>query len=130
MANNKNLKPFDQLTEKEQREIARKGGKASVKARREKKAFREILDILLEEEDIDSNGEKSGLTKKEALAVTTIKIGLDDKAKPKDRLEAVKLIRDTIGEAPKEKVEVSSLGEQQSKVDELLKQLKGDVSGE
>lgn len=127
MANKRNLKPFNQLTEKEQREIAKKGGRASVKARREKKAFREILDILLEEEDINSNGEKSGLTKKEALAVTTIKIGLDEKAKPKDRLEAVKLIRDTIGETPKERLELTSLEEQQSKVDELLSQLrKGD----
>ena len=38
---------FDKLTAKEQREIAKKGGKASVKARREKKAMRENLETIL-----------------------------------------------------------------------------------
>ena len=35
MANTKNLKPFNTLTESEQREIAQKGGIASGAARRE-----------------------------------------------------------------------------------------------
>lgn len=38
---------FDKLTANEQREIAKKGGKASVKARREKKAMRENLETIL-----------------------------------------------------------------------------------
>ena len=38
---------FDKLTAKEQREIAKKGGKASVKARREKKAMKENLQTIL-----------------------------------------------------------------------------------
>ena len=50
MANEKNLVPFDKLTEKEQRKIASKGGKASVEARRERKALKEELLFLLEQD--------------------------------------------------------------------------------
>ena len=43
-----NLIPFSELTEEEQRALARKGGQASVKARREKKMMREIINTILE----------------------------------------------------------------------------------
>ena len=43
MANEKNLIPFDERTESEQREIARQGGIASGKARREKQKTQQIL---------------------------------------------------------------------------------------
>lgn len=42
-----NLIPFNQLSQEEHREIARKGGKASVKARRQKKALKEQIELLL-----------------------------------------------------------------------------------
>lgn len=106
------------------------GGKASVKARREKKAFKELLEMLLEEEVKDTKGNSTGLTRKEALAITAIQIGLSSKAKDKDKLEAFRLIRDTIGEAPKERLEVTGLEEQQNKVDELLAELREDETGE
>lgn len=106
------------------------GGKASVKARREKKAFKELLEMLLEEEVKDTNGNSTGLTRKEALAITVIQIGLSKKAKDKDKLKAFRLIRDTIGEAPKERLEVTGLEEQQNKVDELLAELREDETGE
>lgn len=38
MANNQNLKPFNQLTPEEHRELSRRGGQASGAARRAKKA--------------------------------------------------------------------------------------------
>ena len=38
-----NLKPFNTLTEREQRELASKGGKASVEARRKKKGLKNFL---------------------------------------------------------------------------------------
>ena len=47
MANEKNLIPNSQRTPKERQEIARKGGKASGKARRERKAFKEDLLLAL-----------------------------------------------------------------------------------
>ena len=43
MANEKNLIPFDERTESEQREIARQGGIASGKARRERQKTQLIL---------------------------------------------------------------------------------------
>lgn len=52
--NEKNLIPFDERTESEQREIARMGGIASGKARREKKTIQKILADLLDSEIKDS----------------------------------------------------------------------------
>ena len=43
----KNLIPFNQRTEDEQREIASKGGKASGKSRRRKKTMKQVMDMLL-----------------------------------------------------------------------------------
>ena len=48
MANEKNLIPFDERTESEQREIARQGGIASGIARREKKTVQKILNDFLD----------------------------------------------------------------------------------
>lgn len=49
MANEQNLIPFDQRTEKEKREIATKGGIASGEARRAKRDFRESMIAALAE---------------------------------------------------------------------------------
>lgn len=56
MANeNKNLIPFNERTEEEQREIARRGGIASGKARREKQKTQQILADLvsIKNKDLD-----------------------------------------------------------------------------
>lgn len=45
--NEKNLIPFTERTENEQREIASKGGKASGKARRRKKSMKQCMEMLL-----------------------------------------------------------------------------------
>ena len=47
MANEKNLIPFDKRTEKEQREIRSKGGKASQKKQAEKKRIREAMQEIM-----------------------------------------------------------------------------------
>lgn len=47
MANEKNLKPFNKLTVKEQREIAKKGGLASGQKRRKQKTYREMAKAML-----------------------------------------------------------------------------------
>ena len=56
--NEQNLKPFGERTEKEQREIQQKGGKASAEARRKKRDLREALEMLLEKDFKDKNGLK------------------------------------------------------------------------
>lgn len=58
MANTKNLKPQNTRTKSEQREIARKGGIASGKARRERVALREMLEEMLGFDYTADNGEK------------------------------------------------------------------------
>ena len=63
MSGKDNLKPFNELTEEEQRIIASKGGKASVKARKEKKLMSQIYaDFLCEEFDITVEGKKEKLS--------------------------------------------------------------------
>lgn len=42
-----NLIPFNELSEEEHRELASRGGKASVEARRKKKAMKEQMETLL-----------------------------------------------------------------------------------
>ena len=86
--NESNLRPFNELTEEEQREIARKGGIASGEARRRKKTLKEELITLLETND---NNEK-------------ISVAILQKALNGD-IQAFTTIRDTIGEKPTDKIE-------------------------
>lgn len=55
MANEKNLVPFDERTESEQREIASAGGKASGKARRRKKSLKQKMQLLLSLPAVDND---------------------------------------------------------------------------
>ena len=55
MANEANLKPFNKLTENEQRKIAQKGGKASAKKRREQKTYAEMAKAMLSAKIVDEN---------------------------------------------------------------------------
>lgn len=59
--NESNLIPQSQRTKSEQREIARKGGKASGKKRRERKLFKELLAAALDIEQTNSRGETKSL---------------------------------------------------------------------
>ena len=93
MANEENLRPFNEMTEKEQRELARKGGLASAKARKERKKFKDDLITALEAIA------KDGKTVQE-LGIEAIisKFIVGD-------MQAFTIVRDTIGEKPTEKVE-------------------------
>ncbi len=90
MANEQNLIPQSKRTKSEQREIAKKGGQASGEARRRRKTLREELLALLE---IDDNNKKISLAMiKEAIAGDTKAFGI---------------IRDTIGEKPKDDINLN-----------------------
>lgn len=97
MANEQNLKPFDKLTESEQRAIRSKGGKASGEARRARKTLREELLALLSQEIKDENG--NPVNTQVAMSTSLIKEAIDGNTK------AFEIIRDTIGEKPVDKVE-------------------------
>lgn len=89
-----NLKPFNTLTESEQRDLASKGGKASGEARREKKRFKELLEMAL-----SLKNKKTGNTNDYDITISMINKAI------KGSERAFELIRDTIGEKPVDKTE-------------------------
>ncbi len=86
--NEDNLISLADRTTEEQREIARKGGIASGKARRERKTLKEELLLLLSTNDNNN---------KISLAILQKALNGD--------IQAFTTIRDTIGEKPVDKVE-------------------------
>ena len=101
MANEQNLKPFTSDQDREEAaKNGRKGGKASGEARRAKKTMKEMLDYLLEKEIENSRtGEK--VTYREAMLIAAIKKAI------KGDIKASQFVRDTAGEAPITKTEVT-----------------------
>lgn len=97
MANEQNLKPLNERTKKEQREIAKKGGIASGESRRQRKTLKEELEILLEQNKTQ-----------EKMAVALVKRAMKHGEKTANAgNKAFEIIRDTIGEKPKEQIEHS-----------------------
>lgn len=92
MATTENLKPFNERTEDEQRELAKKGGKASGKARRRKKELKELLELALSQPSEIVEGEDN---------YTAITAALIQKAIQGDT-KAYEVIRDTLGQKPTE----------------------------
>lgn len=113
MANEQNLIPNSQRTPSEVRENCRKGGIASGKARREKRAFREILEQLLEKQIEDKNtGEM--VTRKEAITTMLIANAL------KGNINAWREIRDSIGEKPIEEHHIIGTVPTEMSIDGIL----------
>ena len=88
MANEQNLKPVK--SKKEARERGRKGGLASGEARRKRKTLKEELLLMLEDEEVQKS-----------VAVALIQEAQNGNVK------AFGMLRDTIGEAPVEKVQTT-----------------------
>ena len=103
MSNLENLKGhgFDERTAEEQRKIASMGGKASAKARREKKNLRIALEMLLEKDFKD----KSGKTVSGTEAITA---KLFEQAM-RGNIKAFETIRSTVGQDPVQKVMVADV---------------------
>jgi hypothetical protein len=105
MANEQNLIPFNERTESEKRAIATAGGKASGKARRNKKLLRDCIDYLLEREDktvLDTEGNPMSGAEQLAYNLFVKALGEPDTAKA---ARAFEVLRDTAGQKPVEKVE-------------------------
>ena len=92
MANEENLKGhgFHERTAKEQREIAKQGGIASGKARREKRLLKDAILEAMGADDWDE-----------------IIQGAIDRAKDTDK--GFEILRDTIGQKPIEKLAVTNI---------------------
>ena len=112
---NENLIPFDQRTEDEQREIAKKGGQASGAARRKKRDMKKLLETLLDDKIKDKDGNE--YTRAEAMALTLTAIALDKK--DKKCLEAQRMILKLTGQ--------DQSTEDKKKTKLILKQLEKDI---
>lgn len=88
--NKDNLVSLADRTTEEQREIAKKGGKASGKARKERKALKDELLLLLSKGDTQQK-----------VSLALIQQALNGNTK------AFEVIRDTIGEKPKEEYSIN-----------------------
>jgi len=89
-----NLIPTSERSKSEVREIGRKGGKASGKARRERRRLKDELLILLQE--IVTNEDGATTTAQERISLSLIEEAT------KGNVKAFEVIRDTIGEKPKD----------------------------
>lgn len=128
MANAENLigHGFHEQTASEQRERARKGGKASGVARRRKKTMKDIAEFYgkmdappavlanLVQNGIIAPGEVVSFD--EALMLAQYFKALSGNTK------AAQFVRDTGGQKPIDQVELNDLTAEQSKLDEILKQ--------
>ena len=128
MANEQNLIPFTAMTESEQRAIASKGGKASAKARQERKTVQNMLtkyfdSKISDDKQLKKLADKIGIEGDESVkylytvvcAMNTLKKG---------ELKDLKLIMELLGETPQPE---SSEAVQQA---EFLDAVKKAVSNE
>jgi len=104
-----NLIPFNELTEEERRELAKKAGEASGVARREKKTLREMVKIFGElkvEGKAARAMEELGIEKNLQTRFMQGVVALFNKANKGDTA-AFNAIRDIIGEKPVEKTQIA-----------------------
>lgn len=108
MANEQNLRPGEyKLTLEEQK----KGGKASVEARRAKRDLRKALEMLLEKDFTDKTGKTVSGT--EAITAKLFEQAM------KGNIKAFETIRSTVGQDPVQKVQVAEVS--QEVIDEVEK---------
>ncbi len=107
MANEQNLINLKDRPQRERKEIARMGAIASNKVQAERKTFKQELLLLL------ANGDTQ---KKVSLALLEKAMNGDTKA--------FEVLRDTVGEKPKEEIEVTDMTNK--KFDEICKQIGGE----
>lgn len=89
MAKEGNLVPQSERTKEEQREIARQGGIASGKARRERKTIADALRKVL-----DEKANEEGMTRQEAIVARVVRRLFDD-----GDIRDLKTLSDLLGES-------------------------------
>ena len=102
MGNLANLRNFTSDQDREQARInGAKGGRKSGETKRRRKAMSEAFDVLLSKKFMDRSGkEVQGI---EALAAKVFQAAMDGD------LSAAKFIRDTVGEAPVQRIETTEI---------------------
>lgn len=101
MANKKNLIPNSERTPSELREMCSKGGKKSGQVRRERKAMREQMEMLLKLPPINAQAKQKikelGIDEKEIDNQMLLMVTIFNKAMKGD-IQAVNVVRELIGE--------------------------------
>ncbi|MEG0790986.1 MAG: hypothetical protein RSG23_05105 [Gordonibacter sp.] len=113
MANPENLRPYKkgELSSEEAKKRGSKGGKASVKVRREKKAMQElvkwVMELPVKDADLD---EITCISKTKGKNVTVAEAAILQQAVKavNGSLQALQFLRDTAGEKPVERMEVNA----------------------
>lgn len=100
-----NLIPFTERSEEEVRELNKKGGIKSGEVRREKRALKEELQILM------GLMTSEGITNQERLCLALL-----GKAQSGD-VQAFNAIRDTMGEKPVDKVESENINTEKIQIE-------------
>ena len=122
MANEKNLIPFNERTESEQREIQSKGGKMSGETRRKKKLLKdcmqELLDLPVANTKQWNKLSKMGINVEEIDNRTLLTVALFSKAVETGDVSAFKEIRNLIDEDANKDL---------SKLDDVLDKIEGNV---
>jgi len=125
--NNQNLIPLNKRTKGKQREIASKGGKASVEARRKKKAAKEYLQMIDELPASPADQTKLadfGIPADDRTQEAAAYVGLNNRRRQGCPV-AHRLWLEIKGEAPAQKVDVTmSNQEARQEVKEMLDALK------
>ncbi|MCK9477986.1 MAG: hypothetical protein M0R40_00605 [Firmicutes bacterium] len=107
-----NLIPLSKRTKEAQREIQRKGGKASAKKAKKRLTFREIFTAILATDmpkDIELTELAERIRAKNGSITIDQAMGLAMAYKATQGSEkAFELVRDTIGEKPTDKLDLSS----------------------
>lgn len=111
--NAENLRSFADIDEKEHKKISAKGGANSQKTRKRRKMLKEQLEILLSiplnDEEIKEKIKDLGIISDDEMNnQMAIVIALYEKALSGDT-KAFEIIRDTVGEKPKDEVEYKDI---------------------
>lgn len=109
------LIPLNKRTKEEAKEISRKGGINSGKARRNKALLKDCINILMEKKYIDEETGKK-ITGAELLSVDLFTRALKEVDTAK-KAKAFEVLRDTSGQKPVDKVMIAEVD--QSVIDEI-----------
>ena len=106
------IKPTKDQTAEERQESARKAGQASGVARRRKRSLQEVAQMVLQLPSTDPKViaamDAAGIPEDARTTATEMVLAVANKTKSKGDHEALKVLRDTAGEVPIQRVAVAT----------------------
>lgn len=127
--NNENLKPYNKLTEKEQRELVVKGGKASGKARKEKAELKKLFMQYAQMRPTDKEKKKlleMGYNESELTNLTSYVVSLFQNGR-KGNPKALELSYDILIENNKKELELEKAKQEIERLKLEQEKLKRDL---